>query len=100
MIWNSLLRSVQLFSGFASFFSRLSNDFSTAHDWEKEAFAFSSKNSLKILIPYLPTSNPQLRSSVYGEALRELIESKEYERYLFLIKSWPRYGNSEYQDLS
>lgn len=62
---------------------------STAHDWEKEAFAFSSKNALRVLVPYLPTSNPQLRSSVYGEALRELVEAKQYDRYLYLIKTWP-----------
>ena len=61
----------------------------TFDEWEREAMAFSSKSALKTLVPYLPTSEPTLRASIYGEALREFIESKEYDQYLHWIETWP-----------
>lgn len=61
----------------------------TSQEWEREAMAFSSKDSLRLLVPVLPIQTPQLRSSIYGEALREFIEAKEYDQYLKWIKSWP-----------
>ena len=61
----------------------------TFDEWEREAMAFSSKSALKTLVPYLPTAEPRLRASIYGEALREFIESKEYDDYLHWIQHWP-----------
>ena len=41
------------------------------------------------MVPFLPIQNPQLRSSIYGEALREFIGAKEFEKYLQWIQTWP-----------
>ena len=56
---------------------------------DREALAFSSKDSLRLLVPFLPIQNPQLRSSIYGEALREFIEAQEFSKYLEWIRTWP-----------
>ena len=37
----------------------------------------------------LPIQTPQLRASIYGEALREFIEAREFDHYLKWIKHWP-----------
>ena len=50
----------------------------SSQEWEREALAFNAKDSLRLLVPYLPIQNPQLRPSIYGEALREFIEAGEF----------------------
>lgn len=62
----------------------------SAAAWERWVFHFAHLRQLPILAPYIPTSNPQLRDTVYEVVLNALITNSAFHgQALSIIKSWP-----------
>lgn len=62
----------------------------SAAAWERWVFHFAHLRELPILAPYIPTSSPQLRDTVYEVVLNALITNPVFhDQALSIIKSWP-----------
>lgn len=62
----------------------------SAPAWERWVFHFAHLRQLPSLAPYIPTSNPQLRDTVYELVLNSLVTNPSYhDQLLTTIKSWP-----------
>ena len=57
--------------------------------WENYIFVFTQHQQLNLIIPYIPTSNPQLESMVYELVLAHFL-SHDPEALLKTIKEWPK----------
>ncbi|XP_024396785.1 vacuolar protein sorting-associated protein 41 homolog [Physcomitrium patens] len=62
----------------------------SASAWERWVFHFAHLRQLPSLAPYIPTSNPQLRDTVYELVLNSLVTNPAYHDHLLTtIKTWP-----------
>eukprot|EP00250_Pteridium_aquilinum_P016332 c23054_g2_i1 orf=454-3357(-) len=62
----------------------------SAAAWERWVFHFAHLRELPILAPYIPTSNPQLRDTVYEVVLNALITNPAFHKQaLSVLKTWP-----------
>ncbi|KAL2623253.1 hypothetical protein R1flu_003458 [Riccia fluitans] len=62
----------------------------SAPAWERWVFHFAHLRQLPVLAPYIPTSNPQLRDTVYEVVLNALLTNYAYhEQLLTTIRTWP-----------
>ncbi|KAI9227140.1 MAG: vacuolar assembling protein VPS41 [Piptocephalis tieghemiana] len=57
--------------------------------WEKWVFAFAEKNELKTIIPYIPTNQPKLSSTVYEMILAHFLNT-DLKLFSETVKSWSR----------
>ncbi|XP_031486112.1 vacuolar protein sorting-associated protein 41 homolog [Nymphaea colorata] len=58
--------------------------------WERWVFHFAHLRQLPVLVPYIPTSNPQLRDTAYEVALVSLATNPSFHKELLsTVKSWP-----------
>lgn len=90
--WDLYLQSFlesEDYEGAAKMCSRLLGDNAAA--WERCVFEFAHRRKLPILVPYVPTEQPKLRSGVYEMVLKSLIARPEqHKTLLFCIQSWPK----------
>lgn len=62
----------------------------SATAWERWVFEFARHRQLSILVPYIPTKNPQLRDTAYEVALLALATNSAFHKQLLsTIHSWP-----------
>eukprot|EP00249_Psilotum_nudum_P017659 c26429_g1_i1 orf=295-3261(+) len=62
----------------------------SAAAWERWVFHFAHLRQLPVLASYIPTSNPQLRDTVYEVVLNALITNPVHHMQLLsVITSWP-----------
>ncbi|CAM6008740.1 unnamed protein product [Sphagnum balticum] len=62
----------------------------SAPAWERWVFHFAHLRQLPSLAPHIPTSNPQLRDTVYEVVLNALVTNPAYhEQLVTTIKAWP-----------
>ncbi|BBN13096.1 vacuolar protein sorting-associated protein 41 [Marchantia polymorpha subsp. ruderalis] len=62
----------------------------SAAAWERWVFLFAHVRQLPVLAPYIPTSNPQLRDTIYEVVLNALLTNSAYhEQLLTTIRTWP-----------
>ncbi|KAL3690864.1 hypothetical protein R1sor_004515 [Riccia sorocarpa] len=62
----------------------------SAAAWERWVFHFAHLRQLPVLAPYIPTSDPQLRDTVYEVVLNALLTNYAYhEQLLTTIRTWP-----------
>ncbi|KAF8339185.1 uncharacterized protein EI90DRAFT_3279515 [Cantharellus anzutake] len=59
-----------------------------AQSWEEEVFRFLGKGQLQAIIPYIPTSQPQLGRMVYEVILAHYL-AQDQEALLRTLKEWP-----------
>ncbi|CAN6471406.1 unnamed protein product [Victoria cruziana] len=63
---------------------------SSTSSWERWVFHFAHLRQLPVLVPYIPTSNPQLRDTAYEVALVSLATNPSFHKELLsTVKSWP-----------
>ncbi|KAH9294010.1 hypothetical protein KI387_040783, partial [Taxus chinensis] len=62
----------------------------SAAAWERWVFEFARDRQLPLLVPYIPTANPQLRDTVYEAALIALATNPAFHKQLLsTIRTWP-----------
>ena len=90
--WDLYLQSFledEDYEGAAEMCSRLLSDNAAA--WERCVFEFAHRRKLPVLVPYVPTDKPKLRSGVYEMILKSLIARPEqHKALLFCVQSWPK----------
>jgi WD40 repeat protein len=57
--------------------------------WEQWIFAFSEVGQLEAMVPYIPTRQPQLSSTIYEMILSHFLTTGHYETLFKTIRSWP-----------